>query len=73
MRDLVYVILLLIVAGAIAYGLDALCVNMLPQNAASTMVKPFALGIRPLSIHLSICGIVGIICSYMLMKFIFRR
>ena len=73
MRDLVYVILLLIVAGAIAYGFDALCVNMLPQNAANVMVKPFALGIRPLSIHISICGILGIILAYLLMKFIFKK
>ena len=73
MRDLVYVILLLIVAGAIAYGFDALCVNMLPQNVSNVLVKPFALGIRPLSFHLSICGTIGIILAYMLMKFIFRK
>lgn len=73
MRDLVYVILLLIVAGAIAYGLDILCVNMLPQNAANVLVKPFSLGIRPLSLHLSVCGITGIILAYLLMKFIFKK
>ena len=73
MRDLVYVILLLIVAGAIAYGFDAIFTSLLPQNAAATFIKPFALGIRPLSIHISICGIIGVIFAYMLMKFIFRK
>ncbi len=73
MRDLVYVILLLIVAGAIAYGFDALCVNFLPQNASSVLVKPFTFGIRPLSFNLSICGITGLVLAYMLMKFIFRK
>ncbi len=73
MRDLIYVILLLVVAGLIGYGFDAIFSSLLPQNAAATFIKPFALGIRPLSIHISICGIIGVICSYMLMKFIFRR
>lgn len=73
MRDLIYVILLLVVAGLIGYGFDAVFSSLLPQNAASTFIKPFALGIRPLSIHISVCGILGVICSYMLMKFIFRR
>jgi len=73
MRDLVYVILLLIVAGAIAYGFDAVFTSLLPQNAASVFVKPFALGIRPLGIHISICGIVGVVLAYLLMKFIFKR
>ena len=73
MRDLVYVILLLIVAGAIGYGFDVVFSSLLPQNAAATFIKPFALGIPPLSIHISICGIIGVVCSYVLMKFIFRR
>lgn len=73
MRDLIYVILLLVIAGLIGYGFDTVFSHLLPQNAASTFIKPFALGIRPLSIHISICGIIGVICSYMLMKFIFRR
>ena len=73
MRDLVYVVLLLVVAGLIGYGFDALFSSLLPQNASATFIKPFALGIRPLSIHISICGIIGLICSYALMKFIFRR
>lgn len=73
MKDLVYFIILLLIAAAIGYGFDALFSSLLPQNAANFFVKPFAVGIRPLGIHASVCGIVGLIVSFGIVKFIFRR
>lgn len=73
MRYLIYVVLLLIVAGAIAYGLDAISVKMLPQNISSVMTKPYSLGVRALGIHISICGVIGLICSHALLRFIFKK
>ncbi len=73
MKDLVYFIILLLVAAAIGYGLDALFSSLLPQNAANFFIKPFSVGIRPLGIHASICGIVGLIVSFGVVKFIFKR
>ena len=67
MKDLIYFIILLLIAAAIGYGFDALF-SSLPKNAADFMIKPFTVGIRPLGIHASICGIIGLVVSFALIK-----
>ena len=67
MKDLIYFIILLIIAAGIGFGFDALF-SLLPQNSASFFVKPFALGIRPLSINVSVCGIIGLVVSFAVIK-----
>ena len=72
MRDILYFILFLIIAGAVAYGFDAIFSSLLPSNASNFFIKPYSFGIRPLSISISVCGIIGIIITYALTKFIRR-
>jgi len=72
MRDIVFFILFLVIAGAIAYGFDAVFSSLLPQNASSFFIKPYSIGIRPLGISFSVCGILGIVISLALIKFIKR-
>ena len=67
MKDLIYFILLVLIAAGIAYGFDALF-SLLPKNSAEFFVNPFSVGIRPLGIHASICGIIGLIVSFVLIK-----
>ena len=68
MKDLIYFIILLVIAAAIGYGFDALFSSVLPQNAANFFIKPFAVGIRPLGIHANVCGIIGLVVSFALIK-----
>ncbi len=72
MRDILYFILFLVIAGAIAYGFDAVFSSLLPQSASSFFIKPYSVGIRPLGISVSVCGIIGIIIALGLTKFIRR-
>ena len=68
MKDLIYFIILLLIAAGIGYGFDALFSSLLPHNAADFFVKSFTVGIRPLGIHASICGIIGLIVSFVIIK-----
>ena len=73
MKDLIYFIILLLIAASIGYGFDALFSALLPQNAANFFIKPFAVGIRPLGMHASICGIIGLIASFGVVKVFLKR
>ncbi len=66
MKDFIYFVILLLIAAGIGYGFDALFSSLLPKNAADFFIKSFAIGIRPLSIHASICGIIGLITSFVI-------
>ena len=67
MKDFVYFVIFLIIAAVIGYGFDALF-SSVPKNAASFFIEPFTIGIRPISISANICGIVGLIISFGLIK-----
>ena len=73
MRDLIYFIVLLLIAAGIAYGFNALFAAVLPKNAASFFIDPFSIGIRPLGIHASVCGIIGLIASFGVVKVFLKR
>ena len=72
MRDILYFVLFFVIAGAIAYGFDAIFSSLLPSNASSFFVKPYSIGIHPISVSISVCGILGIVITYALTKFIRR-
>ena len=67
MKDFIYFIILLIIAAVIGFGLDELF-SSVPKNAASFLIEPFTIGIRPISISANVCGIVGLIISFGLIK-----
>lgn len=67
MKDFIYFIILLLIAAAIGYGFDALF-SILPKNSASFFVESYSIGIRPLGIHASVCGIIGLVISFVLIK-----
>jgi len=68
MKDFIYFIILLLIAAGIAYGFDAIFSSLLPKNAAGFFINSFSVGIRPLGIHASICGIIGLVVSFALIK-----
>ena len=72
MRDIIFFILFLVIAGAIAYGFDAVFSALLPQSSSGLFIKPYSIGIRPLGISCSICGVLGIIIALALIKFVKR-
>jgi len=73
MKDFICFILFLLIAVCIAYGFDALFSSLLPKNIAEFFIKPLSVSIRPIGISLSVCGIIGLILSFGILKYILRR
>ena len=67
MKDFIYFIILLLIAAGIGYGFDALF-SILPKNSGAFFTQSYAIGIRPLGIHASICGLIGLIVSFVIIK-----
>ena len=70
MRGIVFAVITLLVACLIAYGLEWLAA-LLPGSLQATLVRVYAVGIHPLSLHINICGILGLILGYLIVvKFV---
>ena len=70
MRGIVFAVIALIVACLIAYGLEWVA-GLLPGSLHTTLVRTYGIGIHPLSLHVNICGIIGLILGYLLVvKFV---
>ena len=67
MRGIVFAVLTLIVGGLIALGLEWLAA-LLPTQMANALLRVYAVGIHPLSVHINICGIIGVILGYIIIS-----
>lgn len=67
MRGIIFAVLTLIVGGLIALGLEWLAA-LLPTQMSGALLKVFAVGIHPLSVHINICGAVGLILGYLIIS-----
>ncbi len=63
-KILIGVIIFFILAAIIGLGWQWLFAQFLPNDLYSTLTAVHSVGVKPLSISSSICGILGMICSY---------
>lgn len=67
MRGIIFAVLTLIVGGLIALGLEWLAA-LLPSQMAGALLKVYSVGIHPLSVHINICGALGLILGYIIIS-----
>lgn len=67
MRGIIFAVLTLIVGGLIALGLEWLA-SLLPSQMAGALLKVYSVGIHPLSVHINICGALGLILGYIIIS-----
>lgn len=72
MRGIVFTVLTLIVGGLIALGLEWLAA-FLPAQMAAAFNRVYAIGIHPLSLHISICGAMGLVLGYVIISKFVRK
>lgn len=72
MRGIVFAVLTLVVGGLIALGLEWLAA-FLPAQMAGTLNRVYAIGIHPLSLHISICGAIGLVLGYLIISKFVRK
>ncbi len=72
-RSVIFVVIFFILAGLIGYGLEKFLVAVLPSDALGSLVKVFDVGVHALSFNFNVCGIVGLILSYMIVNYLMKK
>ncbi|MBR3603270.1 MAG: hypothetical protein IKL48_01045 [Elusimicrobiaceae bacterium] len=67
MRGIIFAVLTLIVGGLIGLGCEWLAA-FLPSEMAGALLKIYSIGIHPLSVHINICGALGLVLGYMIIS-----
>lgn len=72
MRGIVFALLTFIVGGLIGLGLEKLAA-MIGGQVGGALTRIYSVGIHPLAISVSICGIVGLILGYLIIEKFVRK
>ena len=72
MRGIVFAILTLIVGGLIGLGLEKLA-NLLGGQIGAALTRVYSIGIHPVSISVTVCGIIGLILGYLIIEKFVRK
>lgn len=67
MRGIVFAVLTLVVGALIGIGLEKLA-SFLPQQLDAALTRVYGLGVHPLSLHVTICGIIGLVLGYIIIS-----
>ena len=70
MRGIVFVVLTLILGAVPGLGLEYLA-GFLPGQLAGALTRVYTLGIHPVAVSVTLCGVLGLIFGYLiLVKFV---
>ena len=72
MRGIVFALLTFIVGGLIGLGLEKLAA-MIGGQVGSALTCVYTVGIHPISLSMSICGIIGLILGYLIIEKFVRK
>ena len=72
MRGIIFALLTLVLGALIGLGLEKLA-SFLPQQLDAALTRVYGLGIHPLSLHISICGAVGLVLGYIIISKFVRK
>lgn len=73
LRSVVFVVIFFILAGLIGYGFEKLFVAVLPSQVVGTLVRVYDLGVHALSLNFNVCGILGLIISYLIVSYLMKK
>lgn len=70
MRGLVFTLLTIIVGGVLGLGLEYIA-HFLPDKIAYEFTRVFTIGIHPIALSVTVCGILGLVIGYVVIaKFV---
>lgn len=67
MRGIVFAVLTLVVGALIALGLEKLA-SFLPQQMDAALTRVYGIGVHPLSLHVTVCGVIGLVLGYIIIS-----
>lgn len=72
-RSVIFVVIFFILAGLIGWGLEKLFVSVLPSSMAGSLVRVWDIGVHALSFNINVCGILGMILSYLIVSYLMKK
>ena len=72
MRGIIFALLTFVVGGLIGLGLEKLAA-MLGGQIGGALTRVYSLGIHPLAISVTICGIIGLVLGYLIIEKFVRK
>ncbi len=70
MKGIVFAVLTFIVGGLIGLGLEKLAA-MLGGEIGGALTRVYGIGIHPISLHITVCGAIGLVLGYLIIaKFV---
>ena len=72
MRGIVFALLTFVVGGLIGLGLEKLAA-MLGGQIGGALTRVYSIGIHPLSVSVTICGIIGLVLGYLIIEKFVRK
>jgi hypothetical protein len=72
MRGIIFGVLTFIVGGLIGLGLEKLA-NMLGGQVGDALTRVYGVGIHPISMNVTVCGVIGLILGYIIIAKFVRK
>lgn len=67
MRGIIFAVLTLVVGALIGLGLEKLA-SFLPQQMDAALTRVYGIGVHPLSLHVTVCGVIGLVLGYIIIS-----
>ena len=72
MRGLIFAMLTLVLGGVIGLGLEKLA-SFLPNQMAYALVRVYHVGIHPIALDVTICGVIGLVLGFLIIEKFVRK
>ena len=72
MKGIIFWLLTLVLGGVLGLGLEKLA-TFLPDQIASAITRVYGIGIHPLALHITLCGLVGLVLGYLIVAKFVRK
>jgi hypothetical protein len=70
MRGIIFALLTFVLGGLIGLGLEKLA-TMLGGQIGGALTRVYGIGIHPISLHITVCGAIGLVLGYLIIaKFV---
>lgn len=72
MRGLIFCVLTLVLGGVLGLGLEKLA-SFLPLELANALTRAYMIGVHPLALRITLCGLLGLIAGYLIVSRFVRK
>ena len=72
MRGLIFYVLMLVLGAVLGLGLEK-GATFLPLDITNALTHAYTIGVHPLALRITLCGLVGLIAAYFILAKFLRK